>query len=188
MKQNIHGPIEREKLAVPISRRDHSQGPSKATVTLLEYGDYECPYCGTAHQVVRALQKTLGDRMRFVFRNFPLTNIHPHAEHAAEVAEAAGAKGRFWEMHDTLYENQDALEDDDLAEYVAAIGLDPRELMPEVISGAHQASIRKESMGGVQSGVNGTPTFFINNLRYDGPDDYEGLLAELVAASEQKGK
>jgi protein-disulfide isomerase len=101
--------------ALPMPERDHIQGPTDAPIMLLEYGDYECPYCGEAYSVVKEVQKRLRKRLCFAFRNFPLANSHPHAEHAAEAAEAAGAQGRFWEMHDLLYENQSALEDQDLA-------------------------------------------------------------------------
>src|SRR5262249_40759922 len=105
------------RLTQPVSERDHIQGPDSAPVTLVEYGDYECPYCGQAYPIVKEVQQRLGDRLRFVFRNFPLTNAHPHAEHAAEAAEAAGAQGQFWEMHDSLYEHQSALDDAHLEEY-----------------------------------------------------------------------
>src|SRR2546423_12240032 len=112
------------RLTLPVSQRDHQQGPETAPVTLVEYGDYECPYCGEAHPIVKELQRRLGDRLRFVFRNFPLTNAHPHAEHAAETAEAAGAQGKFWEMHDYLYEHQRALDDEHLETYAGTLGLD----------------------------------------------------------------
>ncbi len=125
------------KLKPPVGASDHVQGPAKAPVTLLEYGDYECPYCGEAYAVVKALQKRLGDQVRFVFRNFPLAEAHPHAEHAAEAAEAAGAQGKFWEMHDMLYENQDALEDDDLVRYARALHLDVPRFVKEMESGTY---------------------------------------------------
>jgi protein-disulfide isomerase len=99
------------RLTVPVSQRDHQQGPATAPVTLVEYGDYECPYCGEAYPIVKEIKLRLGDRLRFVFRNFPLTQSHPHAEHAAEAAEAAAAQGKFWEMHDSLFEHQQALDD-----------------------------------------------------------------------------
>src|SRR5438270_13405551 len=105
------------ELTMPVTERDHIQGNPNAPLTLLEYGDYECPYCGAAYPIVKEVQRRLGDRLRFVFRNFPLTNAHPHAEHAAETAEAAGAQGKFWEMHDTLYEHHAALDDADLDRY-----------------------------------------------------------------------
>ncbi len=185
MKHNINSITEAERLAVPVSKRDHIQGPANAPLTLLEYGDYECPYCGQAYWSVKTVQQTLGNRMRFVFRNFPLTNVHPHAEHAAEAAEVAGAQGRFWEMHDLLYENQDALDDEDLAEYAAALGLDAERFLAEVKAGTYARRIREDFVGGVRSGVNGTPTFFINDLRHDAGFEPESLLAGLVAAGER---
>src|SRR5215212_6528804 len=105
------------QLTLPVSNRDHVQGPPAAPVTLVEYGDYECPYCGAAYPIAKRLQERLGDRLRFVFRNFPLTTVHPPSEHAAEAAEAAGAQGKFWEMHDELYQHQRALTDENLLEY-----------------------------------------------------------------------
>src|SRR6266705_493075 len=112
------------RLTLPVSQRDHRRGPETAQVTVVEYGDYECPNCGQAHPIVKEIQRRLGDRLRFVFRNFPLSQIHPHAEHAAEAAEAAAGQGKFWEMHDILFENQSALEDDNLAQYAESLGLD----------------------------------------------------------------
>lgn len=188
MKHNINSITEVERLAVPVSRRDHIQGPVDAPLTLLEYGDYECPFCGQAYLAVKAVQQSLGERLRFVFRNFPLTNAHPHAEHAAEAAEAAGTRGRFWEMHDLLFENQEALEDEDLIEYAAALGLDTARVLTEIESGAHARRIREDFMSGVRSGVNGTPTFFINGWRHDGGFAPESLLAELMQASPDESR
>src|SRR5262249_38950321 len=111
---------------LPMPARDHIQGSVDAPTTLLEYGDYECAYCGEAYAVVKEIHQRLGSRLCFAYRNFPLSNVHPRAEHAAEAAESAGEQQRFWEMHDLLYENQDALEDDDLAQYASALGLDAR--------------------------------------------------------------
>ena len=168
------------KSALPMPDRDHIQGPIDAPIALVEYGDYECPYCGEAYPIVKAIQERLGDRLCFAFRNFPLVNSHPHAEHAAETAEAAGAQGRFWKMHDLLYENQNALEDEDLAGYALALGLDAERLMREVQAGAHAARIREDFRGGARHGVNGTPSFFINGVRYDGRTDVAGLLTALT--------
>jgi len=168
--------------ALPVAGRDHIQGRIDAPIALVEYGDYECPYCGDAYPIVKAIQERLGDQLCFAFRNFPLGNMHPYAEHAAEAAEAAGAQGHFWEMHDALFENQDALEDRDLAEYASALGLDAERLMNEIQSGAHTARVREDFRSGTRNGVNGTPTFFINGVRYDG-----GLEAgELFAALTEK--
>jgi protein-disulfide isomerase len=181
--KNETSSIPRSKLTLPVAGRDHIQGPIDAPMTLLEYGDYECPFCGAAYPIVKAIQQNLGDDLCFAFRNFPLANMHPHAEHAAEAAEAADAQGHFWEMHDTLYENQDALEDEYLAKYAAELGLDVPRLIREVESGAHRGRIREDFMAGVRSGVNGTPSFFVNGVRHDAGYDYDTLLAALLESA-----
>ena len=166
--------------------RDHIQGPASAPVTLVEYGDYQCPYCGMAHPIVKSLQRALGKQMRFVFRNFPLRESNPDAEHAAEAAESAGAQGSFWEMHDTLYEHQDQLEDRDLADYAEQLGLDSGQLVRDLEEGTYAGRVREDFRSGVRSGVNGTPTFFVNGVRYDeGWNDPDQFLRALrsVAAS-----
>jgi protein-disulfide isomerase len=169
-------------LKPPVGPKDHMQGPPDAPVTLVEYGDYECPYCGEAYPVVKALQERLGDQMCFVFRNFPLTQVHPHAEEAAEAAEAAGAQGKFWEMHDLLYENQDALEPEDLVQYARALKLDLKRFVLEMREHVYVERVREDFRSGVRSGVNGTPTFFINGARHDGPFDLGSLLAAIEEA------
>jgi protein-disulfide isomerase len=179
MKRELSGSLAKSRPTFPMADRDHIQGPIDAPIALVEYGDYECPYCGEAHPVVKAIQKRLGDRLCFAFRNFPLANMHPHAEHAAEAAEAAGAQGKFWEMHDLLFENQNALRDTDLAEYAAALGLDAQRLLGEVRSGAHADRVREDFRSGARNGVNGTPTFFINSVRYDGEMEADAFLAAL---------
>ncbi len=163
---------------VPLDGRDHIQGPLDAPVKLLEYGDFECPFCGRAYPLVKDIQRQLGHHLCFAFRHFPMTTTHPHARHAAEAAEAAAAQGSFWEMHDLLFENQNALEDEDLARYAALLGLDARRLLAEVLAGVHAAPVRADFRSGVRNGVNGTPTFFINGARYDG----QNLLAEVLAS------
>ena len=180
MKSDTISSIPKSKLTLPIGGRDHIQGPIEAPIALLEYGDYECPYCGDAYSVVKAIQERLGNRLCFAFRNFPLVNAHPHAEHAAEAAEAAGVQGKFWEMHDTLYENQTALDDEDLAQYAADLRLDARRLINEVVADAHVARVREDFRSGARGGVNGTPTFFINGVRYDGAPDVDTLFAALT--------
>ena len=171
------------RLTRQVSDDDHQQGPANAPVTLVEYGDYECPYCGAAHPIVQAVQQTMGDQLRFVFRNFPLTQIHPHAERAAEAAEAAGAQRRFWDMHDLLFDGQDALEDDDLVAYANELGLDVERFGLELVQGSHRPRVREDFLGGVRSGVNGTPTFFINGRRHDGSWDEDSLAAAIVTES-----
>ena len=170
------------KLKPPVGANDHAQGSAKAPVTLVEYGDYECPFCGQAYPIVKALQKRLGDQVRLVFRNFPLGEMHPHAEHAAEAAEAAGAQGKFWEMHDLLYENQDALEPEDLVQYARALKLELPRFVLEMREHLYAERVREDFRSGVRSGVNGTPTFFINGVRHDGPFDLRSLLAAIEEA------
>jgi protein-disulfide isomerase len=173
------------ELKIPIGPRDHIQGAPDAPVVLVEYGDYECPHCARAHPIVKALQKRLGDRMAFVFRNFPLTEIHPNAEQAAEAAEAAGARDKFWPMHDMIYEHQwEGLETRDLQQYAAVVGLDAMAIGHDITSHKYLAHIREDFMGGVRSGVNGTPTFFINGTRFDGDwSDVESFAAVLLEAA-----
>lgn len=180
MKSQTSNNIPRSKLALPIAGRDHIQGPIEAPITLLEYGDHECPYCGAAYPVIKAVQKQLGDRLCFAFRNFPRGNSHPHAQHAAEAAEAGGAQGRFWEMHDLLFEHQELLEDEDMAQYATVLGLDARRLITEVLAEEHLARVREDFRSGARAGVNGTPTLFINGIRYPGPPQADALLAALT--------
>ena len=180
MKSESSSSNPKSKLVLPVAKRDHIQGPIDAPIALVEYDDYECPYCGEAYPIIKAVQERLSDRLCFAFRNFPLINSHPHAQHAAEAAEAAGAQGKFWEMHDLLFENQDALEDDDLAQYAATLGLDARRLIAEVLAGAHSARVREDFRSGARGGVNGTPTLFVNGVRYDGAPSVDGLIPALT--------
>jgi protein-disulfide isomerase len=169
-------------LSVPVTDKDHAQGPPTAPVTLVEYGDYECPHCGRAYPIVKEVQKALGTQLRFVYRNFPLREAHPHAQHAAEAAEAAAAQGRFWEMHDMLFEHQRALDDAHLAQYAQAVGLDGARFAEALRSHTFANTVRHDFVGGVRSGVNGTPTFFINGVRHDDSWDVETLVAAVRAA------
>jgi protein-disulfide isomerase len=169
------------RLVLPVDGRDHVRGPADAPVTLLEYGDYECPHCGLAHPIVNEVQQRLGRQLRFAFRHFPLAEIHPHAEMAAEAAEAAGAQGRFWEMHDLLFKNQDALNDTDLLRYAEALGLELTRFVNELADRTWEPRVREDFMSGVRSGVNGTPTFFVNGVRHDGPWDADSLIEALMA-------
>ena len=180
MKNDPTNAVSKSKLLLPRAKHDHIQGSIDAPIALVEYGDYECPYCGQAYPIVKAIQEQLGNRLCFAFRNFPLANSHPHAEHAAEAAEAASGQGKFWEIHDLLSENQEALDDENLAQYAADLGLDARRLIGEVLSGAHMSRVREDFQSGARGGVNGTPSFFINGVRHDGVLSFEVLLAALV--------
>jgi protein-disulfide isomerase len=168
------------ELTQPVSDdRDHIQGPADAPVTFVEYGDYECPYCGAAYPIIKEVQSRMGDRLRFVFRNFPISTSHPHAEQAAEAAEAAASQGKFWEMHDLLYENQEHLDDADLHRYADQLGLDVGVFDEELAEHVHAERVREDFMSGVRSGVNGTPTFYVNGARHDGGYQLDELLAAL---------
>src|SRR5574341_917265 len=167
------------RLILPVGARDHAAGPETAPLTLVEYGDFQCPHCRKAHPIVKAVQRQLGPQLRFVYRHFPLTRIHPEAEHAAQAAEAAGAQGAFWQMHDRLFERQFALDDDSLTEYARELGLDAERIRGALDAGTYRDRVREDFMSGVKSGVNGTPTFFINRTRYDGRWDLEPLVATL---------
>jgi protein-disulfide isomerase len=174
-------------LTPPVSEADHSAGPDDAPVTLVEYGDYECPYCGMAHPVVKRAQRELKNQLRFVFRNFPLAEAHPHARLAAQAAEAAGAQGKFWEMHDMLFEHQDALEVEDLVGYATALGLDTQKFTRDLADGTYAKRVRDDFRSGVKSGVNGTPTFFINGARYDGSWANEDAFIRALREAVQQG-
>jgi protein-disulfide isomerase len=171
------------KLILPVSERDHIRGPASAPVTLVEYGDYECPYCGLANPIVDEIRRELGDGLRFVFRNFPLSEVHPYSEHAAEIAEAAGMHHKFWDMHDMLYAHQHALDDQHLTEYLARLGVPTSEVSLALTQHAYVGRVREDFMSGVRSGVNGTPTFFINGLRHDGSYEANELLAAIAEAA-----
>ena len=162
-------------LKPPVAEQDHALGGADAPVTLVEYGDYECPHCARAHSRVTALRKRFGDRLRFVYRNFPLSEVHPHALHAAEAAESVAVSGgaeAFWKMHDLLFQHQqddeDALDDAHLARYAAEAGGSAAQVQRDLDGDAYVERVRTDFMGGVRSGVNGTPTFFINGVRYEG--------------------
>jgi protein-disulfide isomerase len=173
--------LDTPRLTVPLSDRDHVQGSATAAVTLVEYGDYECPFCGAAAPPVRQVQQIVGD-LRFGYRHFPLTQIHPQAFQAAEAAEAAGAQGSFWEMHDLLFAHQDALELQDLFVYARALGLDLERFASDLANNTHAARVREDVLSGIRSGVNGTPTFFINDVRHNGGYDVQSLLAGIGTA------
>ncbi len=175
--EKYHAP----KLEIPVTpERDHIEGPANAALTLVEYGDYQCLYCGAAYPEVKKVQKELGPELRFVFRNFPLTNMHEHAMNAAETAEAASVQGKFWPMHDFLYEHQATLGDPGVTlGYAKKLGLDTQRFEREVAQHMYQKRIKDDFMGGVRSGVNGTPTFYVNGVRHDGDAVAKALIEAL---------
>ncbi len=174
------------RLAVPVDeKRDHIQGPLNAPLTLVQYGDFQCPYCGAAYPEVKKVEKQLGAKLRFVFRNFPLTRIHEFALDAAEAAEAAAAQGKFWEIHDFLYEHQSTLGDPNVAlDFARKLGLDVQRFQRELSQHKYQSRIKEDFSGGIRSGVNGTPTFYVNGIRHDGAP----IATEIVEALEAPKK
>src|ERR1700719_3065243 len=160
--------MRHKSLAVPVSERDHSQGPATAEITLVQYGDYECPYTRRSTWVVQAIQQVLGDQLRFVYRNFPLIEIHSHALHAALAAEAAAVQGKFWEIHDYIFHHQHTLEDADLEQFAEAVGLDLQQYALDMAAQRALGRIEEDVEGGERSGVQGTPMFFLNGALYRG--------------------
>ncbi|MCI4357151.1 MAG: DsbA family protein [Thermoplasmata archaeon] len=172
------------RLSIPVRAEDHSEGPVDAPIVLVEFGDYQCPHCGAAYPVVQKVQKKLGSELRFVFRNFPLTYAHPQALWAAETVEAAGAQGKYWEMHDFVFEHQPSLGQPTIfLDEAKRWGLDAKRIEKEVAAHVHLARIQEDYSGGIRSGVNGTPTFFIQGVRYDGPPDVTPLVAALKSSA-----
>jgi protein-disulfide isomerase len=174
-------------LKVPVTSADHLQGAENAPLVLVEYGDYECPHCGRAYPIVKRVQKHFGKRLAFVFRNFPLTASHPNAEAAAESAEFAATQDRFWEMHDALFENQANLSYEFLLDLAESSGLNPSDLGESLRRHAFEPRVRADLLGGARSGVNGTPTFFINGHRHDGAFDFEDLVAAIEIRLSEAG-
>jgi protein-disulfide isomerase len=173
-------------LVGPVRTQDHARGPRNAPVTLVEYGDFECPFCGQAYYVLKEIEAELGAELRRVYRPFPLTRVHPHAETAALASEAAGAQGMFWEMHDLLFEHQDALGDDDLLEEAQSLGLDLSDFELAMRTRAFLPRIRENVLSGLRGGVTGTPTFFINGIRHQGSTEYPVLVEALRRAAESR--
>jgi|SRR6478735_1972277 len=177
-------------LRPPVSEHDHSTGPADAPLTLVEYGDYQCPHCAAADPVVHAVQKTFGNKLRFVFRNFPLAEMHPAAEPAAEFAEGASMQGKFWEAHDAIFaysrrHGPESLGPHAFASIAAALQLDAQRLESEVGSHQYLERIKNDFNGGIRSGVNGTPSFFINGKRFDGAPSVESLSHALRDALDE---
>jgi protein-disulfide isomerase len=164
-------------LRVPVRPADHIRGGRAASTTLVEYGDYECPHCGASYPVVEAVLGHFGERLRLVYRHFPLSEIHPHAQTAAEVAEFAGAHNKFWAIHGLIFENQDRLSTPFLLRLAWALGLSQTSLQEALQRRVHAAKVKADFIGGVRRGVNGTPTFFLDGRRYEGPNDFAALVA-----------
>jgi protein-disulfide isomerase len=179
---SAEAPADPVDLAVPVTDADHVQGAPDAPVTLLEYGDYECPWCGRAYPIIKRLQSELGDRLRVVFRNFPQSSVHPHASVAAQAAEAAAAQGKFWEMHDVIFQHQDDLTPPDLVHYALRIGLEVYRFQADLAAERYAKRVKEDYDGGVKSGVKGTPTIFINGRRYTGELAYDQMLTVVQVA------
>ena len=154
---------------------DHMRGSINAPISIIEYGDYECPYTGMAYPIVKEISNRFNNKVLFVFRNFPLNYIHPHAQHAAEAAEAAAAQDKFWQMHDYLFEHQNALDDSHLLQYAKKVGLDLSKFKKDMTGHVYAPLIEKSLKGGIDDGVEGTPTFFVNGKRYEDSWDLETL-------------
>ncbi|HEV8600855.1 MAG TPA: thioredoxin domain-containing protein [Gemmatimonadales bacterium] len=173
-----------QRKAPEVTEQDHVQGSATAEVTLIEYGDFECPFCGAAYPILKRVRERLGDKLRFVFRNFPISESHRHAAHAAEAAESVADRGgpaAFWAMHDLLFEHQSALDDASLARYATRAGVDGELVLEDLREERYSERVNQSFLGGARSGVNGTPTLFIDGIRYDGPRDEEALVEALQA-------
>lgn len=169
-------------LTVPVTARDHVKGPADATLTLVQFADFECPHCSLVYPVVQDIARELKDCLRIVYRHFPLSQVHPNSQPAANASEAAAAQGRFWEMADLLHANCESLEIESIQKYARKLKLDMKQFNREFESGVHLARIRADFLGGVRSGVNGTPTFFINGERHEGALEFDALVAALLRA------
>jgi protein-disulfide isomerase len=172
------------KLIPPVTEKDHSQGPLEAPLELLEFGDYQCPHCGAAYPMIKKIQKKLGKRLKFIFRNFPLSESHPDAFQAAVATEAAAKQYRFWEMHDILFENQSRLGPESLLQYAKELGLNLRDFENDLQDTSLAAKVEADFESGIKSGVNGTPSFYINKNMYRGPYEYDSLLDAIQNASQ----
>jgi protein-disulfide isomerase len=170
-------------LAVPVSERDHARGAADAPVTLVEYGDFECPYCERAYPIVKRLLAEMPGVLRVVFRHFPQNTIHANASVAAQAAEAAAAQGKFWEMHDILYEHQDELGEIEIVHFALRVGLEVYKFQADLAGEVYAKRVRADFRGGVRSGVHGTPAFFINGVRYEGKLEYEAMMNAVWAAA-----
>jgi protein-disulfide isomerase len=170
-------------LLIPVSPRDHSRGPAGASLVLVQYADFQCPHCALLHPVLEEIRRELKDSLRTVYRHFPLSQVHPQARMAAQAAEAAASQGKFWDMADLLHENHEELDDEALRTYAKKLRLSMKQFTGEMESGVHEARVRADFLGGVRSGVNGTPTFFINGERHEGALTFDAMVTALLTAS-----
>jgi protein-disulfide isomerase len=170
-------------LSVAVGASDHARGAEDSPVTLVEYGDYQCPYCADMHSMIQSIAAKMGNKLRFVFRHMPLNEVHPYAQYAAEAAEAAGAQGKFWEMHAAIYEQQSDLGSDLLHQLAMRLGLDIPRFESDLDARRYRPRVKRDFMGGMRSGVASTPAFFINGERYDGILEQRALLAALLASN-----
>jgi protein-disulfide isomerase len=174
------------KLNPPVTKKDHSQGPEQAPLTLVEYGDYQCSHCGEAYPIIKRIQKKFSKQLKFIFRNFPLSEAHEYAFQAAMAAEAAARQQKFWEMHDALYEHQAFLEKEDLIKYAKKLGLALKEFENDIQDKSLGDKIEADFESGIRSGVNGTPSFYINGFKYEGDYDFESMTEILSGLLTQK--
>jgi protein-disulfide isomerase len=171
------------ELTPPLSGEDHVDGPERAELELVMYGDFQCPYCTAAYPIVRRIRDRMAGRLLFAFRHFPLRDVHPDAERAAEAAEAAAAQGAFWQMHDRMYESNGALSREDLVSYAGELGLDSQRVAEELDSKSHRPRVQRDLDSGLASGVTGTPAFFVGGRLYGGSFDAQSLTAALETSA-----
>jgi len=164
------------QLKPPVSDNDNIEGNPKAPIELVEYGDYQCPHCGRAYPIIKDIQKRMGQKLKFVFRNFPLTEIHPDAFNAALAAEAAGQQNKFWEMHDIIFEHQRHLDTENILVYAKRIGLNMAEFSKDIQKDIFVTKVENDIESGIRSGVNGTPSFFVNGSKYNGDWESEEFV------------
>jgi protein-disulfide isomerase len=167
------------KLKIAVNSKDHIQGNPNAPIELVEYGDYQCPHCGHAYPIVKNIQKKLGNNLKFVFRNFPLSEVHPNAVNAAVSSEAAALQNKFWEMHDHLFEHQDRLDDESLVRYATLLHLNVQQFETDFEKPELMQKVDADFESGARSGVNGTPSFFVNGLKYNDSWEEEIFLDHL---------
>jgi protein-disulfide isomerase len=171
--------LQLSRLLLPIQQHDHVQGPAEARLTLVEYGDYQCPSCGVLFVTIHQLHQELADDVRIVFRHYPLSGSHPHAQLAAEASEASGAQGKFWEMHDLLFQHQDGLAPKQLAAYAEQLSLDMDRFRKDLKARTFEERVREDFKRGVANGVYGTPGLFVNGVRHDGGMDAQSILGKV---------